>query len=499
MSKDKKGSGSKMDDATMWKHMWIEKGLDCVVMEDKCRRLELRSMRVEDMIETLTRDSDARIVALEEIVNYLNSEEAKKDELIKKLEAQVENLTSDLAKEMERLNKEIENLVTHNEFTVNNLNLQLEAANVKLREMHDFAMKKQAMEQELIVLKEQIAKEQRDHAEAISDVERNAVQERERLKKEIQIRVEETKLQMTRLMEEQLHQKTKRTITENEQLKKEVAYHTRQTDMLMQKNEKLTAENADLHRSLILAKEIEEDLSRRNHMYQKTTRILVYKIRENQEALRKEKEANETHKISEKEKKAEQEELDTILSITVLPPGPTHPEATKVGTKEGQILEPKKPGEEAMKFLHACLEDLELERLMAVQMDAFSLASSGSLLEATVSQEGKRLDQLTLHERQTVIKKLLRAADQLRFLTDEMVNGGGGGDILDYSKFGQALPPVITIAKSNIRVDDILGMPTDNMHMDDKGRLYQWKKPTTAAVQADMSAHAQRSRNPMLF
>lgn len=78
------------------------------------------------------------------------SEEAKKDELIKKLEAQVQKLTLDLANEMERLNKEIENLITHNEFTVNNLNLQLEAANVKLREMHDFAMKKMAMEQELI-------------------------------------------------------------------------------------------------------------------------------------------------------------------------------------------------------------------------------------------------------------------------------------------------------------------------------------------------------------
>lgn len=55
-------------------------------------------------------------------------------------------------------------------------------------------------------LKEQLAKEQRDHAEAISDVERNAVQERERLKKEIERRVEETKKEMTRLMEEQLHQ-----------------------------------------------------------------------------------------------------------------------------------------------------------------------------------------------------------------------------------------------------------------------------------------------------
>jgi hypothetical protein len=72
MSKNKKGAGSKMDDATMWKHMWMGKGLVNVFMEDKCRRVELRSMRIEDMIETLTRDSDGRIAALEDIVDYLN-------------------------------------------------------------------------------------------------------------------------------------------------------------------------------------------------------------------------------------------------------------------------------------------------------------------------------------------------------------------------------------------------------------------------------------------
>jgi hypothetical protein len=54
-------------------------------------------------------------------------------------------------------------------------------------------------------LKDQLQREQRDHAEAISDVERVSVQEKERLKKEIQIRVEETRKEMTKLIEEQLH------------------------------------------------------------------------------------------------------------------------------------------------------------------------------------------------------------------------------------------------------------------------------------------------------
>ena len=54
-------------------------------------------------------------------------------------------------------------------------------------------------------LKDQLLKEQRDHAEAISDVERVSVQEKERLKKEIQTRVEETKKEMMNTLKDQLH------------------------------------------------------------------------------------------------------------------------------------------------------------------------------------------------------------------------------------------------------------------------------------------------------
>lgn len=57
----------------------------------------------------------------------------------------------------------------------------------------------------ILRLKEQLLKEQRDHAEAISDVERVSVQEKERLKKEIQTRVEETKKDMSSSLKEQLH------------------------------------------------------------------------------------------------------------------------------------------------------------------------------------------------------------------------------------------------------------------------------------------------------
>jgi len=133
------------------------------------------------------------------------SEGIAKEKRISELEADLVKSEQTLKDTMTRMNKEIEDLKDANEFAVNSLKLQLEAAMVKLREMQEFLLRKKAMEEELALLKDQLQREQRDHAEAISDVERVSVQEKERLKKEIQIRVEETRKEMTKLIEEQLH------------------------------------------------------------------------------------------------------------------------------------------------------------------------------------------------------------------------------------------------------------------------------------------------------
>jgi hypothetical protein len=143
-------------------------------------------------------------------------------------------------------------------------------------------------------------------------------------------------------------QKTKRTITDSEQLKKEVAYHTYQTDILLQQNEKLIQEAGEHVRSLHLAKELEEELARRNHIYQKTTRILVFKLQELQDGRKEqtEKEKKDSEELQELLKRAEQ--LKT-------PPQPEH--------QRGSINAKGRACEDAIKFLYACLEDIELERI----------------------------------------------------------------------------------------------------------------------------------------
>ena len=54
-------------------------------------------------------------------------------------------------------------------------------------------------------LKMQFEKERKEHEEAISDTERSALQDKERLKKEITSRIEDTRMLMLQQMDEQLN------------------------------------------------------------------------------------------------------------------------------------------------------------------------------------------------------------------------------------------------------------------------------------------------------
>ncbi len=73
----------------------------------------------------------------------------------------------------------------------------------------------------------------------------------------------------------QLEMTTKRTIMENEQMSIELHYQSRQTEKLMNKNMVLLEENQDLRQQLALSKQTQEELARRNNVYQKTIKSLV--------------------------------------------------------------------------------------------------------------------------------------------------------------------------------------------------------------------------------
>ena len=69
------------------------------------------------------------------------------------------------------------------------------------------------------------------------DPERIAVQEKDRLKKEMALKIKETNLSLMKLTDNQLEITTKRTIMENEQMSSDLATVSRSTEKLINKNE----------------------------------------------------------------------------------------------------------------------------------------------------------------------------------------------------------------------------------------------------------------------
>lgn len=239
------------------------------------------------------------------------------------------------------------------------------------------------------------------------------------------------------LIQDNSLQKTKRTMVENEQLGKELSFHIRQTESLLLKNEKLVQENIDLHRKALLAKEVQEDLAHRNRMNQKSIRILLYKLRERHSAMKAGRQADEDEM---KRLLCRQEQLRSSQV------------ADKTGHMEGTGGEVQSSAEEAMKFLQACLEDLEIEKVHNIcRYQPASRLETDLRLAADIKPcLPSSLDVLDSRERQEVLMHLLRTAVSLQALCQNAVQPKQPGG-LGYS------------ASDGVSINDILKLPVETL------------------------------------
>lgn len=88
-------------------------------------------------------------------------------------------------------------------------------------------------------------------------------------------RIQETKQYMIQLTDNQLELTTKRTIMENEQMSAEMAYQSHQTNSVLAQNYELDKRMAQLKRELSLSRDTQDELSKRNLVYQRAIKHLV--------------------------------------------------------------------------------------------------------------------------------------------------------------------------------------------------------------------------------
>ena len=90
--------------------------------------------------------------------------------------------------------------------------------------MSTFIEYKQTLEAQLQEKKRLLEEGAKEHDTHVSDLERKHVQEKDRLKKEMLLKLRETKANLLKMTDNQLDTTTKRTIAENEQMSAELAW-----------------------------------------------------------------------------------------------------------------------------------------------------------------------------------------------------------------------------------------------------------------------------------
>lgn len=92
-------------------------------------------------------------------------------------------------------------------------------------------------------------------------------------------RLQETKTSLLALKKEQLQTTTRLTVLQNHQLTTELEYQSKQTEKLLFKNAKLQEQLNSLKRDVEIHKEVEAELAKRSHFFQKLIKKLSARIK----------------------------------------------------------------------------------------------------------------------------------------------------------------------------------------------------------------------------
>jgi len=213
-----------------------------------------------------------------DIFTYLNGELAKKTDEIVELQERLIALQEENDRQIADSEARLMAAKDEADFAAATSHQAISAMQVELDMLNAFKKHKAEIEADLLLKTRQIEDNAVEHATAISDLERKHVMEKDRLKKEMLLKLRETKANLLKMTDSQLDTTTKRTIAENEQMASELAWQSKEAEKLIKKNDKLLADNSTLRRELELSRQTETEMAKKVNVYQKTLDTLISKL-----------------------------------------------------------------------------------------------------------------------------------------------------------------------------------------------------------------------------
>lgn len=221
---------------------------------------------------------------------YLHKKLDDNFDVIAGLEAKILDLEADKDRLAGSMQRELAAAARAAEAEKEELQHEVAQLNDQLMSLNEFKEHKDAIEASMARLRAELEAEKKAHEEEVAELGRRNVAAKDKLKKEMFLKIKETKKNILSSTEDQLHDTTKRTMAENSQMSTELQYQSKETEKLIGLNARLAEENAELLRERSLSDQTQQELVKRTHFYQRLIKKLNERIKVAEE---REREAND--------------------------------------------------------------------------------------------------------------------------------------------------------------------------------------------------------------
>lgn len=253
---------------------YLESGVTLDDLKSRLECLTEENNKKRKQYTELTKCLEQERETLKSLLLYLQNELDKLERGCEERTTTKIRLEDDIKEIQEKHKTETDQLERDKQVVIDRENDSLQVKQSTLTHKENVLADKKRLENEIIELEKALAKEKKERFTEVSDKEREKIRATENLKENMKEKIDETKANLKALNDEQLQTTTRLTILQNHQLTTELEYQSKQTEKLLNKNNKMQEQISSLKRDIELHKEIESELAKKFHRSQKKIKKL---------------------------------------------------------------------------------------------------------------------------------------------------------------------------------------------------------------------------------
>lgn len=265
-------------------------------LEEKLKRYQTKSDELEILCKNYEGKFTKEIGDKRDIVGNLQNELTRKTFELNDLNDRLIGLQQAKDAEKETFEKQLADLRREHQEMKDSLTNQINSLTAKLTSLEEFKAQKETLLAQLDELNNTIKKLEEEHEKKIYEIEKKTVLDKDRLKKEMIVKVNQVAADFRRVSNKQMADTTKRAIKENVSINTQLQKMSQKVIEIVSENDQAKEYEKNQKQQIILLEENEKELAKKNVNNVKIIRMLTDKCK-SQEAIitELEEKCNEMH------------------------------------------------------------------------------------------------------------------------------------------------------------------------------------------------------------